>query len=247
MFNSFEAVVLAAGKGKRMRSQTPKVIHSLLSKPMVFYTLENLYNSGLKKIIVVVGFKASQVKKAINKVFGCRFAHQEKLLGTAHALSCALAKIDPKTKYLLVLNGDDSAFYKTRTLKKYLRSHLNTHAVMSMLTTFMDQTRVLGRVIRDGRGEFAQTLEHQDYVTFGKYSDEINCGAYIFNLNWLKSTINQVKVSNTGEYYINDLANIAKAQGERVNLFRLEDPSEWLGINTKEELEYANQKMHEKA
>lgn len=247
--SNLEAIVLAGGKGVRMGSNLPKVLHRINGRPMIFYTLQKLQDLGIKNIIVVVGYKAAGVKKVISEKFNVKFALQKKLLGTAHSLKSALPQITEETKTILVINGDDSAFYSLSTLKELINSHLKNGSLLTVLTLINPQITAVGRIIRDKKGQFLKTLEAKEYLESRYQTDEINCGVYLFEKDWLKTHINKVGPSQKGEYYITDLLNIARKEGLLVNLVRLKNKSEWVGVNTPEELEYANkvmQKMQQK-
>lgn len=241
-FRSVSAVVLAGGKGKRLNSKTPKVLNEIGGRPMVFYSLEKLINLGIKDIIVVIGYKASEVQKATSFLgFNFKYALQKKPLGTGDATKAALKKVDKKTKTLLVVNGDDSAFYKVSSLKSFLNSHFKTKATISLLTLLPKKEKPIARVIRNLSGEFMRILEYNEYVKSSAKSKEINCGAYIFDAKWLKENINNIKKNSlTGEYYITQLLEIAKDQHQRINLHQLKNEAEWVGVNTQAELHYAN-------
>jgi bifunctional UDP-N-acetylglucosamine pyrophosphorylase / glucosamine-1-phosphate N-acetyltransferase len=236
------AVVLAGGKGKRMQSHLPKVLHTLADQPMVFYTLETLKKLKLP-IFVVVQNEESPVKREIEANFQVQFCYQITPLGTGHAVKSAIPQIPKDAETVLVLNGDDSAFYTVETLKKFIKSHLDNNAILSAMTLEVEQNDTIGRVIRDKEGNFLQILELKEYLQSGLKSNEINCGCYHFNVKWLNENINKISVSATGEYYITDLLNIAKSQNDKINLYPLENSQEWVGINTQSELIAANSLM----
>lgn len=226
-----------------MKSNQPKVILPLGNKPMLFYTIRNLKEAGFKDedIIIVLGFRASQVKKVLEPLGNFKYARQAQALGTADALKAGMKKISEIAGTVLVVNGDDSAFYKTGTLQRFIDSHLKQDATITMMTTQIPEGVALGRVIRDNGGGFDLILEHPEYVSLGLSSTEVNCGAYVFNVRWVKQNVSLVEPSElTGEYYIVSLLNIAKSEGAKVNLFKLDDPNEWQGVNTPEDLDKAN-------
>lgn len=245
--SNLEAIVLAGGRGERMGSGTPKVLHEINGKPMIFYTLEKLFALGIKNIIVVVGYKAEEVKKAIELAFHLgggklKFAHQANPLGTADALRVSLSQADPSIQTILVLNGDDSAFYSLKTLTDFLASHLSSGNVISTITT-VKKAIDIGRIIRNMDGNFEKVLEFNEYQKSGLNSDEVNCGAYVFDKKWLEENIIKVKKNpQKGEYYLTDLLNIAKNMGKKINLFKLKNSDEWQGINTQEDLKKAQDK-----
>lgn len=240
------AVALAGGKGTRMLSTLPKVLHYIIDKPMIFYTLEHLSKLGFNKIYVVVGHQSEVVKEKISSKFNCQFVNQQEPLGTAHALKCALEAIDNQVKTILVMNGDDSAFYKLSTLKRFIKSHESSQCPASMVTLKIIRERRLGRVIRDKKGQFESIIEAERINDQGILSDEINCGLYLFNVLWLKKNIDKIQLSDKGEYYLTDIFNLAKDKGTCINLFGLKNKDEWVGVNTFEELVLANKSMQKK-
>ncbi len=237
------AVILAGGKGTRMQSDLPKVLHPIAGRPMILRTLDNFTKLAMSQIVIVVGHKAEEVQAAIQNEFDCSFALQAEPLGTANAVQTALSSLNSNIKTILVVNGDDSAFYSIETIQHFLSSHLNYQAKVSILTTMVGDENKLGRVIRDEKGQFDQILEASEYANSGFQSREINCGAYVFDVEWLRKNIDQVPVSPKGEYYITELMNIAKKHQDTLNIFQLADPTQWHGINTPEELAAAHDKF----
>lgn len=240
------AVVLAGGKGTRMQADLPKVLHHIIDRPMIFYTLENLNELGFSNIYVVVGHQSETVKENISSKFNCQFSYQPEPLGTAHAVECALNEINDSVETILVMNGDDSAFYKISTLREFIKSHYRNKCPVSMVTLNLVRERKLGRVVRNKKGEFESIIEAERVQDQGIISDEINCGLYLFNLKWLKKNIKKIKISEKGEYYLTDIFNLAKTLDFCVNLFRLKSKKEWVGVNTPDELLLANKQMQKR-
>lgn len=245
-FNKIAAIVLAGGKGTRMQANLPKVLHHIIDRPMVFYTLENLNELGVSNIYVVVGHQSEAVKEKISSKFNCQFAYQPEPLGTAHAVKCALGVISKEVKTILVMNGDDSAFYKLSTLEKFIKLHFSSKCQVSMVTLKLIRERRLGRIVRDKKGDFESIIEAERLGNEEIISDEINCGLYLFNLKWLRENISKVKLSDKGEYFITDIFNLAKKNKVRINLFSLKNKNEWVGVNTPDELVLANEQMKKK-
>lgn len=243
MYKNIAAVVLAGGKGTRMQADLPKVLHHIIDRPMIFYTLENLNKLGFSNIYVVVGHQSETVKEEISSKFGCLFAYQSEPLGTAHAVECALREIDNRVKTVLVMNGDDSAFYKIPTIKEFIESHYGSRCPVSMVTLKLVRERKLGRIVRNGKGQFESIIEAERENDQAIVSDEINCGLYLFDFAWLKENIDKIKMSEKGEYYLTDIFNLAKNQGSCINLFCLKNEEEWVGVNTPDELALANEQM----
>lgn len=233
-------VVMAGGKGTRMKSDLPKVLHKVGERPMVLRNIEKLKSIGLKDIFVVIGHQAEEVKKKISEQFTVTFCLQDQPLGTNHALETALKDITLSFSHIFVINGDDASLYSDETLIDFIQSHINSKAMVSMMTLMVSEENQLGRIIRDDQGNFEKILESFEYKDSGLKSNEINCGVYIFETGWVKNTISEVKLNKKGEYPITDLLNIAYDQNKKINLYVLKDGREWAGVNTPEELVYAN-------
>lgn len=243
---NISAIVLAAGKGTRMKSELPKVLHQIGNKPMIQHTLDTLSSLNFGQIIVVVGYGADQVQDALGPNY--IYAFQENPAGgTADAVKVGLSKLDKKYETILVVGGDDSAFYKPETLSAFLRFHLEGDYTISAITTEKPQTERLGRIIRDEAGDFENTMETWEYEKSGLYSDEVNCGTYIFQTNWLKDNIDKIDNNNDkSEYRITEALNLAHTQKKKIGLFKLSNPDEWVGVNTPEDLEKAKKLMEDR-
>lgn len=234
------AVVMAGGIGSRMNSPKPKVLHEIGGKPMLYHTLSNLVQTGIEDIYVVVGYKAEEVIEAVKPHFKVVFARQPEMLGTGDAVKQALSKMD-SCQNVLVMGGDDSAFYTSSTILEFIHSHRDSRSVVSIMTLIDPSRQRMGKIFRDEKGEFKQILEFSEYSQLNLSSDEIGCGIYIFEFDWLKENIAKVEKNPVkGEYYLTELLNIAKQQDNKINIHLLQHPDEWFGINTEEELASAN-------
>ena len=236
------AIVLAAGKGTRMESQEPKVLRKICGRPMVIYTLANLRKAGINDITVVVGFRKNLV---IREVGGAvKFAHQKNSKGgTADAAKAGFEKVDKKSRTLIVINGDDSAFYKAETIKNILKIHTQRERKLTFVSLMKDDPTGLGRVVRGKDGLITKIVEEKDASPEEKKIREINDGLYVFDTKWFAGNIKKIKKSPQGEYYLVDMIKLAIDQKDRMATYTLPDDSEWQGINTQEQLEDANKKM----
>lgn len=237
------AIILAAGEGERMNSKkTNKVVVILGNKQMILHVVDRLKELLISPIIVVVGF----AKESVEKVLEGRviFAEQSERLGTAHAVMCALKKLPQDIQTVLVLGGDDSAFYTEDVLKKLIEAHQKNNAALSFLTIAVDNPAGLGRVIRDGNGEVVEVVEEKDSIDEQREIKEINPGCYIFEVSFLRQYLEKVKKSPiTGEYYLTSLIDIAIKNKEKL----IAVPSGkiiWRGINTPQELKEAEKLFH---
>ncbi len=236
------AIVLAAGRGTRLKSKIPKVLHKIAGRPMITYTLGNLRASLFEKIVVVVGYKGNEVMKTLGGAID--FARQPKLLGTANAVSEGLKLIPAQYKDVVIINGDDSAFYSPETIRKVMERHRKSKAVLTFVSLKVEDPSGLGRVIRDDKGKLVKIVEEKDATRLEKKVREINDGLYVIKRMWLKNNLTKVKKNKeTGEYYLVDLVKIALQQKKQVEAYKLKDSQEWFGINNKIQLKEADEKM----
>lgn len=232
----FAVIILAAGKGKRMNSKTVNKVALLLAdRPMIVRTFEILEKLGVKTVLIVVGFAKDSVIKLFNQT-QVIFCEQKKRLGTAHAVYCAIKKMPSHIKNVIVLNGDDSAMYKTDTIKELIKKHLKTNASFTFLTIEMENPSGLGRVIRGERGKVLAVVEEKDATKDMKNIKEINPGCYVYKIEFLKKYLPLIKKSPlTGEYYITSLIDIGIKHNEKIETLQA-GLFAWRGVNTREEL-----------
>ncbi len=240
------AFILAAGKGTRLNngkpSDKPKVLYEVNGRPMVSYTLSLLRKIGIKKPVVIIGYKAALVKKTLgNKTIS--YVLQRKQLGTGHALLCA-------KKYLkgidvaLVMGGDDSSFYKPQTLLSLIKHHRRSDSVITLLTIDHPHPEGLGRILRDNKDKIISIIEEKEATLGQKKIKEVNAGCYCFKTSWLLDNLSRIKVSDqVGEYYITNLIKMAIAENEHVTALKIKNHNEWIGVNTPEQLVEANTLM----
>lgn len=236
--NNISGIILAGGEGKRMNSKKiNKVVFPLGNKQMILYSVDRLTELDINPIIVVVGFAKESVMKILDgKV---KFVDQEKRLGTAHAVLCALKKVPKKIKSVLVLNGDDSAFYSKAIIEKLIKTHEQGKNSLSFLTIEIDNPFGLGRVIRDGSGKAVEIIEEKDATKAQRKIREVNPACYVFEVSFLKKYIRDVKKSPvTGEYYLTSLIDLAIKNKQNLEAVR-GGKILWRGINTYEELKEA--------
>lgn len=234
-------IVLAAGKGTRMKSvDANKVVSVLGDKPLILRTYENLKEQGFNNLYFIVGF----AKESVMSVLGNRvnYIEQNEQLGTGHAVAVALPKIPKKIKKIIVMGGDDSAFYTDGIIKKFLTSQCKRGYKMSIMTTEVKTPTGLGRIIRNAYNSHhvQKIVEEKNASEEQKKIKEVNTGCYIFDRKFLEENIKKInKNPISGEYYLTDMLAIAVNKGEPVFAFRV--PNKYFhGVNTPEELEAAN-------
>lgn len=232
------AIVLAAGKGKRMNSKSVnKVALPLADKPMIVHTVNILEKAGIQEIVVVVGF----AKKSVINALGSKviFAEQRKRLGTGHAALCGLKKLPKNVSDVLIINGDDSAFYPQSLLKDLIKAHFLADAAMTFLTIERDNPFGLGRIVRDSKGQLVAIVEEKDASKDQRSIKEINPGCYILKVSFLSKYLKKIQKSKvTGEYYLTDLIALGIANKEKVETLKAGIIA-WRGVNTKDELSEA--------
>lgn len=238
------AIILAAGKGKRMNvRKVNKVVMPLGNKPIILHATELLFNMQIENIVIVIGFAKESVINVLknHKVI---FVEQKKRLGTAHAVSKALKKIASSVENVLVIQGDDSAFYKESTIKKLIEKHKNQNAAITLLTIEIDNPFGLGRIIRNKKGKVIDVVEEKDANELQRKITEINPACYIFSIKFLKKYLKYVKKSSiTGEYYLTSLIHIAIKNHESLATVK-EGKMPWRGVNTPEELKIAEELLN---
>lgn len=233
------AIVLAAGKGTRMQLQDVNKVTLLLGgKPIIRYIVDLLTPLGLSQIIIVVGHAKQSVIASL-KSLPVTFVEQKAQLGTANAVKSALKKIPNNITDVLVLHGDDSAFYTKDIISKLTLEHKDSKAAATLLTLSVNDPTGYGRIIRDNANSISEIIEEKEANSLQKNIQEINPGCYIFTLKFLKKYIGLIEKSNiTGEYYLVDIIKIGKKYNEPIHSITLKD-MHWKSINSKDELRKA--------
>ncbi len=248
------AVVLAAGKGTRMRSEIPKVLHPILDEPMIAHTLRSLREAGIspENTVVVVGYGADRVKEAVNKYGPYLTVEQDQLLGTGHAVKTAAPLLEELSRQsrgtaeqVLIVYGD-GPLLRPETLKKLFSHHFETRPLLTLLTAETDQPTGYGRIIRNTHdGAFQAIVEEIDLTPEQKKIREWNPGIYLCEAGWLWPALDRLKKNPTkGEYYLTDIPAFAvedkgrKSSGPVQSL--LVGGEEVLGINDRLQLAEAS-------
>jgi len=223
------AVVLAAGQGKRMKSKLYKVLHPVCGKPMVGHIVDMLERVQNDRILVVVGHGADAVKAYLGDRVD--YVLQEQQLGTGHAVLQARDLIAEENGTTIVINGD-MPLVRDETLMRMLGLHRERGAAATVLTVEIDNPHGLGRVIRDACGEVLRIVEQKDCTEEEARIREINVGTYCFDNRKLFAALAQVTNNNAQqEYYLTDVIEILKKQGETVLAYMSDDASEGYGVN----------------
>jgi bifunctional UDP-N-acetylglucosamine pyrophosphorylase/glucosamine-1-phosphate N-acetyltransferase len=238
------AVILAAGEGKRMRSDRAKVLHPMLGRPMVDWVLAACEEAGLARAVVVVGSKREQViawlsdRTRSEHGIDVRWAVQEEQKGTGHALQVALPEVDAggPPREIVVLCGD-APLLRAETVRSLLRDHRERGAAATILTADVPDPTGYGRIVRTEDGDVERIVEHKDASDAERAIPEINSADYVFDLADVRSALAEVKNDNRqGEFYLTDTIAILRGRGRPVIASKVADAREVLGVNSPEQL-----------
>ncbi|WP_226585925.1 bifunctional UDP-N-acetylglucosamine diphosphorylase/glucosamine-1-phosphate N-acetyltransferase GlmU [Halobacillus litoralis] len=235
------AVVLAAGQGTRMKSKLYKVLHPVCGKPMVQHVVDQLNTLDLKELITVVGFGAEKVQDQLGE--DSHYVVQEEQLGTGHAVLQADKILADKEGTTVVVCGD-TPLLTGETLQKLLDHHDREEAKATILTAHAEDPHGYGRVIRGGNGQVERIVEQKDASDEEQAIQEINTGTYCFDNAMLFEALKNVSNDNVqGEYYLPDVIEILKGQGETISAYQTPVFSESLGVNDRVALAKAEKLM----
>ncbi|WP_179953288.1 sugar phosphate nucleotidyltransferase [Desulfobotulus mexicanus] len=238
-FCGLAVIILAAGKGTRMRSDLAKVLHPVGGVPMIVRVAESVQALNPKKCVVVVGHQAESVNSALRD-YPFSFALQDKQLGTGHAVASAISFIPSDCQQVLVVCGD-TPLIRTETLMRLCRQHSEEKAALTLLAVHLEDPHGYGRILCDSDGKVNAIVEEKDASSEEKKVCLVNAGFYCFDRSFLVREIAGLDQNNSqGEYYLTDLLAVARAAGERVACVSADFPEEVMGINSPENLEVAN-------
>lgn len=236
------ALILAAGKGTRFKSEKPKVLHEVCGKPMITYLLDRLPLLGVDRTFVVVGQGADQVRSALQG-YDVEYVTQDKQLGTGHAVKVAIPQIAHLTGSLIVLYGD-TPLIGTDALTALFEARESGDADEALLTVELEVPTGYGRIIRDTEGRIVDIIEEKEATPEQKRLKEINPGFVCFKITSLVETIEDLRnENNTGEYYLTDMVKVLRRRNRRVETKLVEAADEILGINSRRELVTAERKL----
>jgi len=234
-------IILAAGKGTRMKSDKAKVLHELIGKPMINYVVETASKVAGDNIVVVVGHQRQEVKDAVLLTANARFALQEEQKGTGHAVHCALPEIDSSIDDIVILCGD-VPLISSDTINNLIDKHKKENAVVTVLAVNVKNPKGYGRMITDESGSVLKIVEEADANDNEKSICLINSGIYCVEKNFLFQSIAKIKDCNAqNEFYLTDIVGIASLDNKRVSLFEGPSTDEVIGVNTCDDLDNAQQ------
>lgn len=241
--HSTAAIVLAAGRGTRMKAKNKnKVTFALGGRPMICHSIDNLHAAGLNQVVVVVGFQANSVKTALGDTV--TYATQHEPLGTGDAVKAALPHLPSGVDTVLTVYGDDSAFYPPALYQEMITKLRTTGSDLLVLTIHKDNPFGLGRIVRDQTGQIVKIVEEKVASETEKQIHEINTGFYCFTRDFLVNYLPFIQPNPvSGEYYLTDLVEIALSHGRKVEALFLADDSIWHGVNNRSDWARARAKL----
>ena len=229
------ALVLAAGKGIRMKSDKSKLVHKIYGKELVKRVVETAKKSGVNDVIAVVGYKKEQVQQVLGD--SVKYAYQDEMLGTGHAVLQAEEYLKNRHGKVVVLNGD-VPILRPETVKKFIEKSIKNKEYATILTAIYNNPTGYGRVVRDIGGNVKAIVEEKDATEDERNIQEINAGIYCFDIQELLKALKELKPNNVqNEYYITDIIKIMNDKGLKTGAVIVEDNTEILGVNDKIQLE----------
>ena len=233
------AVILAAGKGTRMKGETPKAAVPVGGRPMAARVADAIRGAGVSRIIAVVGHGAADVKTALGP--GVEFVVQDAQLGTGHAARCSQVALADYTGPVIVAYADIPLLTKD-DVARLLERHLLSGGAATLLTAVLPSPWTLGRIMRNGDGSVKAIVEARDATAEQLQINEVNVGVYCFEAPLVFDMLQELRPDNAqSQYYLTDVIGMCIAQGQRVDAISLQVPHNGMGVNTMDDLERAQQ------
>jgi UDP-N-acetylglucosamine diphosphorylase/glucosamine-1-phosphate N-acetyltransferase len=237
------AVVLAAGKGTRMKSELPKVLCEACGRPLVTWVLDALRQAGVGRIVVVVGYRAELVREALSAYTDLVFVEQKEQLGTGHAVMVCEDALRGYSGPVLVVAGD-SPMLQAASIRRLVEEFQAGESACLLGTLIHDHPAGLGRIVRDAAGKFTGIVEDKDCTDEQRAIREVNMSTYLFDCQELFDALSRVDRNNRqGEYYLTDVPAILLTRGRTVDALPVLDPCEALSVNTVEHLQLVEGEM----
>lgn len=241
---SLAGIILAAGKGTRMKSKLPKGLHEVLGVPMVDLVGRAMREAGIERPILVVGYGGEMIEEALGEAY--RYAWQREQLGTGHAAQMAAGRLPDGDGCVLVAPGDTPLLSGT-VLRELVERHLETRAQCTVATAIVEDATGYGRVVRDHSGRVCGIVEHKDATAEEREIREVNASVYCFDAATLRSRLPDVSNDNAqGEYYLTDLLSAIYRDGGDVVAVTVADPAVLMGVNDRWQLAEAERALRER-
>lgn len=238
-------IILAAGKGTRMKSSKAKVLHQVFFAPMVHHVLQAITPLNPEKTVVIVGHQREAVEKCVAP-YSVVTVTQEEQLGTGHAVAIAEQAIPASSNTVMILCGD-TPLIRPKTLQEMYATHSNSGADLTVMTTLLDNPTNYGRIITDKDNIILGIVEEKDASTEQKAIREINAGIYCVDKHFLFAALAQVDTNNSqGEVYLTDIVSIAVREARKVEKYVCPQPKDVLGVNSRVELAQAHGELQQR-
>lgn len=237
------AIVMAAGKGTRMESDLPKVLVPACGRPMIEYVIDTLDAAGVAKIVVVVGYRADDVREALKSRDNIEFADQTEQLGTGHAVMMCREQINQHEGAVLVVTGD-SPMIQVDSVAALFDLYNQEKPACILGSLHSEDPHGLGRIVRDDQGDFMAIVEEKDATPDQRLITEVNMSTYVFDAAELRATLDKLTNDNKqGEYYITDCPGILRGEGKDVRALPVLKPCESLSVNNMAQLAIVENEM----
>ena len=247
MEKNINAIILAAGKGTRMKSETPKVLHKIFDKTLLGYVLDAINKTKLvEKSFVIVGHQAQDVENFVKKNYdNASTVLQSPQLGTGHAVSMVCSQLEDFVGEVIILCGD-TPLIQEETLTKFVEFHRNQNSDLTVMSAIFEDPTNYGRIVKKGE-QLASIVEEKDATPEQKKIKEVNAGIYCLNWQKIKPAFSQLTSNNAQEeYYLTDIISWGGKQGLNINAYTLEDNEEIFGINSKAHLAQATKMLNQR-
>ncbi|MEM6798555.1 MAG: NTP transferase domain-containing protein [Planctomycetota bacterium] len=230
------AIVLAAGKGTRMKSELPKVLVPVGGRAMVRYVVDALREAGVERILVVVGYRSEIVREELADEAGVGFVEQTEQLGTGHAVMVCREELASHSGPVIIVTGD-SPMLQVSSIRALLSEYNQSNPACLIGTAHRDDPTGLGRIVRDADGAFVGIVEEKDATDQQRAITEVNMSTYVFDSAELIGSLAKLTTANAqAEYYITDCPGILQGEGKKVEALAALQPCEALSVNTQEDL-----------
>ena len=237
------AIILAAGRGTRMKSSVPKALQTLLSRPLLSFVIKALEDAGVSKKVLVVGYKSEAVKSAFRALPAVT---QKRLLGSGDAVKSAKKLFSRFNGTILILYGD-TPLISSETIKKLIKKHKKTRASATILTANVADPSGYGRILKDAKGNVREIMEDKDLTPGQRHINAINAGCYCFNKKDLFYALEKLKMNaKKKEYYLTDAIGILRRSGKAITSVLSGDPREAFGVDSKSDLAKTGSIMQKK-
>lgn len=244
MYPSTIALILAAGKGTRMQSAQAKVLHQVFFRPMISHVLDAVHNTGIAQCAVIIGHQRHEVQQMLAP-HAVSTVVQEEQLGTGHAVLCAQDACLEHDE-VLILCGD-TPLIRSKTLQEMINTHHQKQAILTLITTSMDEPSGYGRILNDAEGRILSIVEEKDATPKQRQIKAINAGIYLVKRSFLFAALAQVGTNNAqSEVYLTDIVALANEQGARIHAFHHPQAIDVLGVNSRLELAQAQATLQQR-